>query len=384
VRSLGTTRCCSAVALVGFACAAIGAAPPASAPLPLFPVQPLWSLALNNQMPAPPAFDGAIGYFPLDRGRIVAYDLLQGKQEWIIDAPTRLEPAAGDGLLFLVEDGQLTARSSVDGAVAWQVPFDAELAVPAVWDNGWLIAATTKGEISAFRSADGSVVWRQTIGGQAHARPALAAGRVYIPTDDGHIVALRIDDGAKVWDRTVNGAVNDVLALDERLYFGSNDNHLYCVLTKDGSIDWKWPTGGDVVGLPAYDEHNVYFVSFDNVLRALDLKSGGQRWKTTVPFRPTRGPLRAADVLIVTGLSSKVAAYATKDGKTAGDVPAGGDVAAAPHLVGAGHAATPLLILVTSDIAKGATVVALSRSIEPPIVPIAPLPNITAVPLPKS
>jgi hypothetical protein len=39
-----------------------------------------------------------------------------------------------------------------------------------------------------------------------------------------------------------------------------------------------------------------------------------------------------------------------------------------------------MLVAVTRDIAKGATVTALARSFDPPIVPMAPLPNITAIP----
>jgi len=379
----GTTRCCSAVALIGTCVLALDAAPPPPPPS-LFPIQQLWTLALNSQMPAPPAFDGAIGYFQIDHDRVVAYELGPGTRKWIIDAHPEADPAAGGGLLFMVESGALTARQSADGAIVWQVPLPAELTVPPVWDNGWLIAATKNREVAALRSADGTTVWRQTIGGDAHARPAIAADRIYVPTDDGHVVALQMDDGKVIWDRRISAAANDILALDERLYVGSNDNNLYCILTKDGSVDWKWPTGGDVIGLPASDEHNVYFVSLDNILRALDLKSGAQRWKTTLPLRPTRGPLRVLDALIVTGIAPKVAAYTTKDGKPAGDVPSTGDLAAAPQLVGGAGTTKPLLILVTSDIAKGAGVAALTRASEPPVVPIVPLPNITPVMVPKS
>ncbi|HEY2908207.1 MAG TPA: PQQ-binding-like beta-propeller repeat protein [Vicinamibacterales bacterium] len=359
-------------------------AAPAPSPPFLFPIRPLWTLALNSQITVAPAFDGSIGYFSIDGGRVVAYDLVPGTQKWIIDAQPDIEPAAGGGFLFTVESGLLTARRSVDGSIEWQVPLSAELAVPAVWDNGWLITVTKNREISALRSADGTTVWRRTIGGDAHARPALAADRVYVPTDDGHVVALRVDDGTPVWDRTISAAANDILALDERLYVGSNDNNLYCILTKDGSIDWMWPTGGDVIGRPVFDERNVYFVSLDNILRALDLKSGAQRWKTMLPIRPTRGPLRASDALIVAGIAPKVVAYNTKDGKPAGDVPSTGDLAAAPQLVEIDPAAKPILILVTSDIAKGAGVAALTRATDPPVVPIAPLPNITLVMVPKS
>src|SRR4029077_5563820 len=89
-----------------------------------------------------------------------------------------------------------------------------------------------------------------------------------------------------------------------------------------------------------------------------------------------RGPRPPADAVIATGISPKVAAYGLKDGKPAGDVPASGDVAAAPRLVGGAAGGRPLLILVTTDIAKGAVVTALTRAIDPPVVPIVPLPNI--------
>jgi outer membrane protein assembly factor BamB len=383
VRTRTTTRSCSAVALIAVGFLALGKKPE-PAPPSLFPVQPLWTLALNSQITVPPAFDGSIGYFAIDGDRIVAYDMLPGRERWIIDAKPAIELTASDGLLFVVEGGVLKARRSDDGAVAWQVPIRGEFAVPPVVDNGWLIVATTTPEIIALRASDGAEIWRKAVNRQAHARPALAADRVYIPTDDGHIVALRVEDGAVVWDRLLNAAANDILAFDERLYVGSNDNNLYCLIAKDGSIDWKWPTGGDVVGAPAADEHDVYFVSLDNVLRALDLKSGGQRWKVSLPIRPTRGLLRVGNVLVVTGLSAKVAAYNTADGKPAGDVPARGDLAAPPRIVEGGPAGTPIVIVVTSDIAKGALVTAFTKSHEPPIVPMAPLPNIIPVPVPKS
>jgi len=383
VRTRWTTRCCSAVALIGAAAVGLGAAA-ARLPLSLFPVAPLWTLALNTDISAPPAFDGNLGFFALDGHRIVCYELAHGTEKWLVAADPLHEPTAGDGLLFTAEPEALVARREADGAIAWEMPFADALAVPPVWNNGWLVVATTNAhEVLAFRGIDGHLMWRAALSGRAHARPALAADRVYVATDDGHVVALRVDTGAVIWDRGLDAAANDILALDDRIYVGSNDNHLYCVLTKDGTVDWRWPTGGDVIGLPSHDARNVYFVSLDNVLRALDRKSGGQKWKVPLPLRPTRGPTQAGDTVIVTGVTAKIAAYTTKDGKSAGEVPPGGDLAAAPHVIEGGEHALPVLIIVTRDIAKGALVSAFVRSIEPPIVPMAPLPNVVTVPLAK-
>jgi outer membrane protein assembly factor BamB len=383
VRAGRTTRCCSAVALIA-AAALARAAPRARAPLSLFPLRTLWTISLNNDVVAAPAFDGAIGYFPIEAQRIVSYDLASGARKWIVPADPQGEPVAADGLLFVVEPEALTARSAADGSIAWQLPLADALAVAPVARNGWLIVATAARDVVVYRAIDGALLWRRTIAGVVHARPAVTEDRIYVPTEDGHVIALAADTGATIWDGTLSGAANDILVLGDRLYVGSNDNHLYCMFTKDGSIDWKWPTGGDVVGVPAHDRHNVYFVSLDNVLRALDLKSGGQRWMTPVPLRPSRGAVEVDGTLIVTGVSSKVGAFNTADGKPAGDVPSTGDLAAAPYVIAAGPNALPLVILVTRDIAKGATVTALTRSIEPQAAPVAPLPNITPVPVPKT
>jgi hypothetical protein len=147
-------------------------------------------------------------------------------------------------------------------------------------------------------------------------------------------------------------------------------------MTSDGSIDWKWRTGADVIGMPAFGEHHVYFVALDNVLRALDHKSGAQLWKAPLTFRPIAGPIEAADTLIVAGLVPPMRAYLATDGKPGGELTAAGELAAPPHLFLPDKAPLPIVIAVTRDIVKGATVTALTRNVEPAITPIVPLPNL--------
>jgi outer membrane protein assembly factor BamB len=120
----------------------------------------------------------------------------------------------------------------------------------------------------------------------------------------------------------------------------------------------------------------VYFVSLDNVLRALDRNNGAQRWKRGLPLRPIAGPLRAADTLLVSGLSSPLA-FQHRDGAPAGNLQVSGELAAQPYVVPG--AALPTVVVVTRDIAAGASVTAFSRSIEPTVLPMAPLPNPVAV-----
>jgi outer membrane protein assembly factor BamB len=368
-----TTRCSSAFALIASCWVVVCAQSPAprphplpaspspksdNAPLSLFPIEPVWTLALGSQLTVPPA-----------------YDIVSGDRAWLGDARPQLQPVVGGGLLFLVEPETLTALKAADGSTAWQLPFAEKVAVAPVWDNGWLVVSTAVGEVLAFRAADGHLVWRKRLESPAHAPAALAGDRVYVPAGNGRIIALQVETGEPLWERRLGGAVNEILALDERIYAGS-DNYFSCVMVKDGRVAWRWRTGGDTIGAPTTDGDRVYFVALDNIMRALDLKSGVQQWMRPLPLRPAWGPVRAGPTIAVAGLTTSVRAFDMKDGKPAGEVPAGAEVAAQPHALEHPRTKAPMLLLVTRDIAKGASALLFMRSFEPTPTPVAPLPNL--------
>ena len=326
------------------------------------------------------------GYFAIAGDRLVAYDLESGTQEWIVDAAMTSAPAAGGGSIFLAQDNTLTTLEAADGSVAWKATLDEALAVPPVWHAGWLLIGTTNGSVMAVRSSDGDIIWRRDLGSPAHAQPAIAGNRVYVPLNDHRVVALNVESGQPIWERRLGGAPNEVLAVDTQLFVGSTDNFLYCLKAVDGTVDWRWRTGADVRGLPAVDEQRVYFVSLDNVLRALNRSNGVQQWIQMLRLRPTSGPLRAGGTIVVAGVQPPLRAFNSKDGAAAGDIPAPGEIAAPPHLVVNPEDDQPLVVIVTRDIAKGATVTLVGRSYEPPAAPFTTLPNaIATVPaLPQS
>ena len=90
-------------------------------PPALFPVQGVWTLALNNMLTVPAAYEGTRAFFAIEGDRLVAYDIVSGEQRWLVPSRTQLQPAAGDDLLFVVEPDALVARHVKDGAVAWQL-----------------------------------------------------------------------------------------------------------------------------------------------------------------------------------------------------------------------------------------------------------------------
>jgi len=307
----------------------------------------------------------------------VSYMLADGAQHWLVEARPQLQPAVCDGLVFSPEPGEILARSGGDGSVVWRKTLPDPLSVAPVCSSGWLVVVTAGGSVLTYRAADGEKMWQRELNSPARAVPNQTADRVYVPTEDGRVVALAIDTGVPVWERRLGGAANELAVADKRLYVGSKDNFLYCLMTKDGRVDWKWLTGGDVIGVPAVDDHNVYFVSLDNVLRALDRISGAQQWMRPLPVRPVWGPVLVVGILVVGGQASTLHAFSVKTGAPSDKLEAGADIAAPPHLVSTAESLLPVLLVVTRDIAKGAAARLITRRLEPAATPLSdPLPNV--------
>lgn len=344
--------------------------------VPLVPTRPLWTLALNNQITVPPVCDDRRVYFSIEHDRLVAYEIGSGTQLWLVESRAIQRPAAGAGFVFVPERERLIARRAADGSIAWEYATSEPFATPPIFDNGWIVGVTGSGVVHALRGEDGQRVWTRELGAPPHGPPALAADRVYVPAADGRIVALNVVDGAPVWQRKVGGQPNEILALDDRLYAGSTDNFFYCLMTRDGRIDWRWRTGGDVIGAPVADGGRVYFVSLDNVLRAMNAVTGGQQWLRALPLRPTSGPLLAGATVLVVGQSPAIRTFNAQDGTPAPDIAAGDEIAAPPHVLEDPIRRLPMVLFVTKHIARGAAAALHVRSIEPASSnSVAPLPN---------
>jgi outer membrane protein assembly factor BamB len=350
-----------------------------------YPAEVRWTLALNNALVAQPAYDGSDGYFPIQGDRVAAYDLRQGTERWVVSARPLSTPAVGGGLLFLEQAGSLSALHLKDGSVAWTVPITEKLAVPLVWDNGRLVAGLPA-SILSFNAEDGTSQWRRDLSARPNRTPSVAGDGVYVPMADGRVLALRADNGEILWERRLPQAANDILVSGQQLFVGSNDNYLYCLNTNDGSTRWRSPrTGADVVSRPAADDDRVYFVSLDNVLRAVNRSHGVQQWKKGLAFRPAWSPIIGADTVMVAGSQGPLLALYRKDGTPGGELATGADlIAAPPYAFESPLALGPIIVVVTRNLKLGATVKAVSHRIEPPVIPLGVLPGLVPAPGPPS
>jgi outer membrane protein assembly factor BamB len=337
----------------------------------------LWTIALNNRIVAPPAYRGTRAFFSIDGDRLVAYELITGRQLWLVAAKNLRKPAVGDELIFSVDADGVTARSIDDGSERWKLALEEPLTADPVWENGWLILGTASGAVQAVRARDGGLVWSRNLPAPLHAPAAVAGDRVFLATADGNVQALRVDTGAPAWNKPfrVGDVPNEILALDTRIYVGSNDNYLYCLDAETGARVFRWGTGGDVVARPVIIDRTVYFASLDNILYALNAGSGSRRWAQNLPSRPIRGLVQAGNALLVSGLGGTIRSYHPTTGAPGAELVMEHTVGAPPAFLTGSELPAPQLLVYEVETT---TVTAFGRSLEPPIVPLAQVQGLIA------
>ena len=338
-----------AVLLAALAVAGVAASaqePPA--PSPILPLEPAWSTDLGGSPSHAPAYGPEAAFVALRDGTVAAVALDDGRILWCVGQPADWAPAAAADLVVVAYDRRLFALTASDGAHAWTFAADAPVSAPPVSRSGWLVAGLESGDVVALRAVDGVELWRRRLGAVLRTRPSIAGQRLYLPLEDGRITVLQLATGDPVWARSVGGRPREVLALDA-LFVGSTDNFFYRLALDDGAIEWRWRTGGDIVGAPRIDAERVFFVAADNVVRALDRRSGVQRWREPLPLRPTDGPALVGPALAVAGVSPEVRFFDPRSGASAGIYRAPGELASRPFLVPGLPASGTRLVVLTVD-----------------------------------
>lgn len=93
------------------------------------------------------------------------------------------------------------------------------------------------------------------------------------------IAAFDRQSGQVLWRLPVKGGVEGgVASVNDFLFFGGNDGYFYSVSIKTGEVIWKNAVRSETLAAPLLHDGVVYFLSGNNVLRALDAAEGKELW----------------------------------------------------------------------------------------------------------
>ena len=137
------------------------------------------------------------------------------------------------------------------------------------------------------------VKWKYASEANVISTPAVKNGLVIFGNQQGKIVALSLRNGKLKWNFQTGAAIYSSPAIAENnIVFGSTDGYVYC-LNMNGKLQWKLKANAAVLGSPVIDSNVVYIGASDHSFRAIDLKSGKEKWV----FNGLNGPVVSTPVL---------------------------------------------------------------------------------------
>ena len=305
-------------------------------PFPLLPVVQEWIATLDDLPSAGATMDAERIYVPIQSERLVALSRTTGAKLWTRDIESMWPPVVVADVLYVIASDEIHALEAATGAEKWRVGFDAVVAAPLTAASGnqdpadarrrvdLLIATFDKGRVVAYATDDGRMLWMRELGAASRFTPAIDGVRAVFAVDDSRAVALRLTDGRVEWEQKLDGMMNQPSFSRDRIFIGSNTNLLFALDNATGRVAWRWKTGGDVIGTAADSKGGAYYASLDNVVRAVNRGNGNQRWIKEIPTRPALPPqvlgdgVKYEEIVVLTGVTSEIDAFATKNGAASG------------------------------------------------------------------
>jgi outer membrane protein assembly factor BamB len=223
-------------------------------------------------------------------------------------APVTAPVLAGDRVFIALQSGIVAAHSVRDGAEAWRVELRAEQPVAV---DGTRVFVAAGEAIHALDGASGAVVWVAPTGPVS--APLLAQDGWLIVAAAGALSAFRAEDGHKIWSRDLGAQRARATIEGDNLYAPLDDGQLRALDLKTGADRWTRHLDGPVSEVLAFSDR-VYAGFGDKIFYGFDTDSGarefGQRIGAVLRGRPAAEGTR----LFVTAIDNMVRAFDRNSG----------------------------------------------------------------------
>ena len=237
-------------------------------------------------------------------------------------------PVLGERVPILMSENDITVDSSLAGVEV--------LLPPAAANDSWTQpggnAAKSMGHLALGTSL--SRVWTKQVAETSKrerlaAAPVVSGNRLYIVDTNGTVHALAADTGAELWAvGTATGERNEaarfgggVSVEGDRLYATNGLGDVVALNAADGSEIWRKRPGGPLRGAPTLASGNVYVVTQDNQLFALDQAAGNIVWTASASLESqgvfgVAAPASAQGTVVAGFSSGELNAYRYENGRS--------------------------------------------------------------------
>ncbi|HEX8622338.1 MAG TPA: PQQ-binding-like beta-propeller repeat protein [Allosphingosinicella sp.] len=195
-------------------------------------------------------------------------------------------PTVGERIPVLARETVLEIDPALAGIAVTLPPAQPN----AEWSQSGGNAAKSMGHVALGSSL--AMAWRQSIGegssnsGQLASSPVVGDGKIFTIDTRAVVRALSPENGGTIWQRQVRGANAPEGALfgggvaydNGRVYATNGAGDASAIDAKTGAILWTVRPGAPLRGAPTVANDNVYVVTQDNQLFALNPADGKVRW----------------------------------------------------------------------------------------------------------
>lgn len=237
-------------------------------------------------------------------------------------------PTVGNRVPILAAENAAEVDPSLAGV---QVLLPAAVANPE-WSQPGGNAAKSMGHLALGGSP--ARLWTASVNGgsnrqQLGAAPVVAEGRVFVVDVDARLHAFSADTGAAQWAVALSESKENEAARfgggvsydAGKVYATDGLGDVVALNAADGAIAWRVKPGGPLRGAPTVANGQVYVLSQDNQLFALDQNDGKVVWTGTASVE-TQGvfgvaaPAAAAGTIVAGFSSGELNAYRYENGRT--------------------------------------------------------------------
>ncbi|HLK61567.1 MAG TPA: PQQ-binding-like beta-propeller repeat protein [Chthonomonadaceae bacterium] len=291
-----------------------------------------WAIDLNDAIQSSPLLAGDTLYVSSLDGHVYALDKERGRRRWSF--PTKgqflASPVIADGVLYIGStDHNLYALDPASGRPRWHFDTGSPVLASAAEANG-VVCVGGNGKIFGLDAATGNMKWTQPAGSFFQSRAATDGEAFYLGGWDNTLYALDVQTGAPRWKAHmgrsfyISPAVASPFVTNDRVYVCTDDNVLHAVNKRTGHDDWtaSAPKGDDVFGYssPVVSGATLYVggLGGHGDVYALDTETGKFLWRT--PTGQTiydSSPRLAPDgkSLAIMGVRGNVVVLDTANGK---------------------------------------------------------------------
>lgn len=322
-------------------------------------IKKVWSARLGSgsellRLALSPVGDGTRIYAASQDGVVSAFDPDSGKRLWRSALKVDLSAGPGVGGKLVVvagRDGDVIALNVADGTELWRTQVIGEsLARPLVTDDG-VVIYTIDGRLRMFSIFDGSEGWSVeqdapllTLRGSSS--PIMIGNTIMVGFDNGRLLAINADSGSTEWEAMISppsgrsdldrlaDVDGQLQSVGQDVYASGYQGSLVSLAAESGQVLWSRELS-TYVGLGT-DWNNIYIVSDDGTLRALQRRNGTDVWQTDVLLRREPTAPVAFDLTVATGdFEGYVHFFSVVDGHPVARVRVGkGEISGSPVVIG--------------------------------------------------